>query len=187
MIFVNGKRSAFTLIEILIVMVIIGFMVTIIPSWIFKKKVDATLPAVMSEFNNLLLIARQQAVLNQKTCRLFFKSEKNLRDYVVVQIMEQDPENSEKKVFKVASSEYLDTKYDLPKGIKLEAVYLDGNELFSENKGEAYCYITPNSLVQDIMVHIIRRLDDLDQKATFKIEPFIGEFELYNGFLKPQK
>ncbi len=183
--FVSSKRRAFTLIEILIVMVIIGFMVTIIPSWLFKKRVDVTLPAVMQEFNNLLLVARQQAIVSRKTCRLFFKSEKNLADYVVVQTMEKNFEKPGKQIARVVASEYLETKYNLPKDIKMEAVYCGKKEMFSENKNEAYCYIMPNSLVQNIFIHITRRMDNTEQKMTFKVEPFMGEFELHNGFLRP--
>lgn len=183
--FVNRKRRAFTLIEMLIVMVIIGFMVTMIPSWLFRKRVDSSLPAVMREFNNLLLVARQQAITSQKVHRLFFKSEKNFNDYVVVQTMDKDPEKKGKEIARIVASEYLETKYDLPQGIKMEAVYLGKEELFSENRNEAYCYVSPNSLVQGIFIHVIRKIDDLEQKVTFKVEPFLGEFELYSGFIKP--
>lgn len=183
--FVRSKKKAFTLIEVLIVMVIIGFMVTIIPSWLFKKRVDATLPAVMQEFNNLLLVARQQAITSQKTCRLFLKSEKNVNDYVVIQTIEKDPEKPERQIARVVASQYLKTKYNLPKNIKMEAVYYDKKEMFSENRNEAYCYITPNSLVQNIFIHVIRKVDDYQQKVTFKVEPFLGEFELHSGFLRP--
>ena len=183
--FVNRKRKAFTLIEILIVMVIIGFMLTMIPSWLFRKKVDSSLPAVMREFNNLLLVTRQQSITSQKTCRLLFKSEKNVNDFVVAQIMDKDLDKPGKDIARIISSEYLESKYSLPKGIKMEAVYLGKEELFSENRNEAYCYVSPNSLVQNIFIHVIRKIDDLEQKVTFKVEPFLGEFELHSGFLKP--
>ncbi|MFH1461643.1 MAG: type II secretion system protein [bacterium] len=179
-----SKRRAFTLIEMLVVMVIIGFMMTIIPSWMFRKKADATISAVLREFNNLIFIARQEAILEQRVCRLYFKSEKNLNDFIIIQIMQEDPENSNKQVPIRLSSEYLNTKYDLPPNIKMQACYLGKKELFSENKNEAYCYITPNSLVQDVIIHIVRQTDSGEEKVTFKMEPFLAEFELYNGFLK---
>ena len=67
------------------------------------------------------------------------------------------------------------------------AVYLGKNELFAENKNEAYCYITPNSLVQHVFIHLVRQTDGGEQKVTFKMEPFLGEFELYDGFIRPEK
>lgn len=184
---VNAKNQAFTLIEILVVMVIIGFMITIIPSWMLKKKVGSTLPDVLREFNNLMFIARQEAITDQKVYRLFLKSEKNSNDYISIQALVNDPENTGKKIPQNVYSQYMNTKYNLPDNIKMQAVYLGNKELFSVNKNEAYCYITPNSLVQDIMIHIVRKTDAGEEKGTFKMEPFLGEFELYNGFLIFQK
>lgn len=179
-----GKKKAFTLIEILIVMVIMAAMITIIPNWLFRKKADSTLSAVTQKLNNLLLIAKQEVLLSQKVCRLSFKSEKSFNDYVIIQKKEDEIQDAKKDYYSPVYSEYLDTKYEFPKDIKMEAAYLDKTELFSENKNEAYCYVMPNGLVQPIIIHVVRKVDNFEQKATLKVEPFIGEFELYNGFIK---
>ena len=84
-------------------------------------------------------------------------------------------------------SEYLQTRYDLPKSIRMKAAYKKKKNEFDENKGQAFCYIIPNGLVESIMIHIEKTIDNREIGATFKMEPFKGEFEFIQGYLRPEK
>ena len=81
----------------------------------------------------------------------------------------------------------MNTRIDLPENIKFRAFYLGKVEQFSENKNEAYCYIIPTGVVQDVSIQVVRIIGGLEEKATFKIEPFFGVFEFHEGLLKPEK
>ena len=177
-------KSAFTLLEIMIVMVIIGLMMTFVTPWLFKKEPSSEWPIVLTEVNNLVDFARQEAMANQKTFRLFFRKEKKDLDYIVVEKEEEDPEKPDHKIYEQVHSEYFQTRYVLPEKIKMDAVYLGKKELFSENKDNAYCYVIPNGLVQEVVVHLERKVEDGYQKGTFKMEPFLGMFEYHEGFAR---
>ncbi|MBU4270127.1 type II secretion system GspH family protein [Candidatus Dependentiae bacterium] len=181
------NQKAFTLIEIMVVMVVIGFMATIISTRFFKRKDNIKIGAVIGQFNNMLTIARQEAVFNEKMYRLLFKSEKELPDSVTIQVMEIDSENKNKLIPEKVYSEYLNTQYILPENFKIESVYLNKDDLLADKKREAFCYISKDGLVQNILIHIVKINEDQKVKYSFKVEPFIGEFQLVEGFLKPEK
>jgi prepilin-type N-terminal cleavage/methylation domain-containing protein len=183
----KAKHNAFTLLEILIVMVVIGFMATIISPWLFQKKPEATWDAVLDEVNDLVYFARQEAISNQITYRLFFRSNKEEPDFVVVEREEDNPEKPGSKIYKQVFSEYVNTRYTFPPNIKMQAFYVRREESFSENKDNAYCYVISNGLVEDAIIRITRVVDGAEQRASFKMAPFFGKFDYNQGFLRSEK
>jgi len=188
----NKAKKAFTLIEIMVVLSIIVLMTTIISPRLFrlfKKKDQGNINTVLREFNNLVTIIRQEAVEKQKICRLSFKISKTVqdRDIITMQIMQKDKDNENKFNPEKIYSEYLKTEYILPVNIKIEAVYNGKQNLLEENKGEAFCYISKDGLVQDILIYIAKINEDLKDKYSFKVDPFLGEFIMTQGYLKPEK
>ncbi|MCF7799910.1 type II secretion system GspH family protein [Candidatus Babeliales bacterium] len=179
--FVN---KAFTFLEMMVVMVIIGSMITIIGYMLVVRKPEADLKTVLSEFNALASIARQEAIATQKVHRLYFQPNKNEPDFVAIQVEEKDPENPEKLIYKQIEPLYSKSKYDLPEDIKMDAFYIGKVEQFSENKNKAYCYIIPNGLVQDVKIYLIKKNEGREEKVTFKMEPFLGNFDMHEGFIK---
>ena len=169
-------------------MVVIIFMTTIITTKLLKKEPESTWPVILGEFNDLIYFARQAAIANQNNYRLLFKSnKKDEKDFVVVEQEEDDPEKTDKKIYKQVDSEYFQTKYNLPKNVKMEGFYRGKKEQFEDNKGIAYCYIIPNGLVQDAMIYLKRKVDDEIFNSTLKVIPFLGRFEFYEEFLKPER
>ncbi len=183
----KATSYAFTLLEILIVMVVIGAMATIIGPRLMRREPRADWPAVLDEFNDLVSFARQEAIATQENYRLYFQSNPADSDFVVVEKEEQDPERPDQKIYKQVSSEYFPTKYELPLTVKMSAFYLGREEQFVQNRGRSYCYVIPNGLVQDVMINIIRYVDTQERRATFKIEPFFGRFDFYEGFVRGVK
>jgi len=182
-----NRSKAFALIEIMVVMVVIASMATITGSMLFRRKPETEWKNVMSEFNNFVHFARQESIATQKVYRLLFQANKTEPDFIIIQKEETDPENPEKKLYNQVESDYFDARYNLPDAIKMEAFYLSNIEQFADNKGKAYCYVVPNGLVQDVMIYLIRNIDEKESKATFKMAPFFGNFEFYEGFFRPEK
>lgn len=183
----NKNSSAFTLFETLIVLAIIAFMATIISPWLFKKKPAQNWPMILDRFNSFLYFARQEAISTNKVYRIVFKLNKNEPDFILIQEELEDPENPDKVIYQQVSSEYFKTKYKLPDTIKMIAFYKGKVEQFVENKGNGYCHVIPNGLVEEVMIYLIRKIDDKEEKVTFKVSPFVGKFDFYEGFLKPEK
>ena len=168
-------------------MVVIGVMATIITPWLRKKEPSSELPAILAEFNDLIVFARQEAISNQKIYRVVFQSNPVEPDFVKIEIEQDNPEKPGEKIYNQIFSEYFNTKYDLPSSVRMKAFYKDKKNEFEENKGQGFCFIIPNGLVEPIMIQISKTLDENLIAVTFRMEPFKGEFELIQGHKRPDK
>jgi hypothetical protein len=183
----NKNNSAFTILEILVVLAMVVFLATMVSPWLFKKKPAQDWPTILDRFNSFLFFARQEAISTNKVFRVVFKMNKKEPDSILVQEESQDPENPDKIIYQQTQSEYFKTQDNLPEEIRMVAFYKGKVEQFAENKGNGYCHVIPNGLVEEVMIYLIRKVDDKEEKATFKISPFVGKFDFYEGFLKPEK
>ena len=127
-------------------------------------------------------------------CHTFSKIENNTQNWAPqdgysgkINYEEDDPEKPGAKIFVPSTSYYFKPEYTFPKEIKLYEIYQRRQEQLSENKGKAYCYIIPDGLVQDILIHLVRKYEDQESKASLQMVPFFGTVELFKGFKKPEK
>lgn len=183
----NNSSKAFTLIEMMVVVVLVGIAATIIIPKLYMRKPHAEWQTVLDSLNNMVFFARQEAISDQKVYRLLFKSNQSSEDYLVVEQETIDVDEPTKKVYEQVKSDYFDTRYDFDESIKMVAFYVDGKEQFEEKKDTGLCYVVPNGLVQDIMIRFVKKKDDKESKVSFKMMPFEGKFVMYEGFLKPEK
>lgn len=183
--------TGFTLIEILVVLFLIGIMATIgIPRFLLDRQPKAEWPTIVDDINNLVIFARQEAISNQAVYRLVFKKQKKGRDVVLVQREGRDPEKPLKKVYNEVTSGYIQARYELPEAIKFQALYHGKQEEFAENKNEGYCYVIPDGLVQDVLIHLTKKKNDKGKKevqGTLRMSPFFGKFEFFDGFARPER
>jgi len=179
--------NGFTLLEIMIVMVVIGMLATITIPRFFRKTPQTDWVTITDEINNLVYYARQEAISNHQVYRLHFFAKAGEPHRVVVEIEQDDLEKAGKKIYQPIKSSYFNPVYTLPEIIEIEAVYHGKEEELGENKSEAFCYVIPNGLVQETLLHLIRTQEEKESKASLIMLPFSGKFELREGFIKPEK
>ena len=110
------------------------------------------------------------------------------QDFIAVEEENEDPEKPTRKIYEQVHSHYFNTKYQLADEIKINGVYHGREEMMEENKGQGFCYVIPDGLVQDVLVHLTRRLHgEPESRASFKITPFFGKFEYFEGHVKPER
>ena len=177
------KHPAFSLLEIMLAMVVIGILSTMAVPRLIRRGPNAKWETVVNEVNNLLYFARQEAIATNNIYRLRFIS-KATKSSVIVEVEKPDPEKINRKIYETIKSYYFTPEYTFPDVITIDAVFHGKQEQLEENKDQAYCYVIPNGLVQEIFVHLTRDQDNKISKATFKIEPFLGKFELLDGHVK---
>ena len=54
-----------------------------------------------------------------------------------------------------------------------------------ENKQHAYCYVIPDGLVQDVLIHVTRTYKEQTSRMSLRMKPFYGMFELLEGHERP--
>jgi len=184
---VKQPRSAFSLLEIMVVICIMALMAAIIIPRLLFRTPQAEWPTILADLNDVVFFARQEAISNQKVYRLTFKSYAEQSDTVAVEEELDDQEKPGKKIYRQASSFYFNTKYTFHESVKLKAVYHGKDEFLTDNKGEGYCYVIPDGLVQDIIIYVIRKDKEkgVEIPASFILSPFFGKFEFHDGFVRP--
>jgi Tfp pilus assembly protein FimT len=174
------------MIELMVVIFLIGLMATMVLPRMFRRPPTVEWPNILDEMNNLVSFARQEAISNQQNYRLFFKAHREGSDALVVQSEQTDPKSSQKKIYSKTYSAYFDTMYNLAPQVKIVAVYKNGKEVF-QSKGEADCFVIPDGLVEDCLVHMRRTYEGTISEASFKMIPFMGIFNYQDGFIRPEK
>jgi len=164
----------------MVVIFLIGVMATMVLPRMFRKPPSAEWKNLLDDVNNMALFARQEAIAEQKTFRLKFKVPREL----VIEDEKENPEKPGHKFFGRTESEYFTTLMQLSEYITIKGVYLGKKEMMEDNKGEGYCYVIANGLVQDIIIHLVRDYDGVISKVSLKMKPFIGQFELLEGHVK---
>ena len=183
----NKLRVAFTLLEIMVVISIMAFMAAILAPRLLMKSPQAEWPAILADLNDIVFFARQEAISGQKICRLVFKANDTQPDSVIVEEELDNPEKRGSKIYRQVSSFYFNTHYTFHPTVKLKALYYGKHEYLSNNKGVGYCYVIPDGLVQDVLIHITRKDQDkgTEISASFTLAPFFGKFEFHDGFMRP--
>ncbi len=180
------KRHAFTMIEMMVVIFLIGVMATFVIPRLVRKTPQAEWSTILYDLNNLAIFARQEAISNQAVYRLNFKSMGNAPDMMIIEKEEQDPEKPWKRVYTPVLSYYLKTQYQFHPSVKIKAFYHGKKEEVSDGSGDPCCYIVHDGLVQDVIIHLVRTEKGVESRVSFKMMPFYGKFERYDDFIKPE-
>lgn len=178
---------AFTLIEIMVVVVIVGIMATLILPRLTRRPPSSEWPIVLDDLNNLIYFARQEAISHQKLHRLYFQKKGKEGTTVTVQVEKQDPEHPEKNLFEAVDSGYFSTTYKLSEFIQIDNIFHGKHDEWAEGNGKASCYVVPNGLVQDVLIRLTRNYDGEASKVSFRMKPFLGKFDLVQGHIRPEK
>jgi len=180
-------RRGFTLIEVMVVVVVIGILATMVLPRLTRKSPSAKWENVLDDLNNLVYFARQESISDHKTYRLHFIVDKDGIATVQIEIEDVDPEKPGATVFPRIKPMFFKPTYTFPKEIELKAVYHNREEELEANKNNAYCYIIGNGLVQQTILHLIKTERDKVDRVSFKMEPFLGKFELVQGLIAPPR
>jgi type II secretory pathway pseudopilin PulG len=171
----------------MLVMVVIGILATMTLPRLIRRSPSAKWEVILDEVNSLLYFARQEAISTYKVHRLHFVV-KGAEKYVVVEIESDDPEKPTRKIYTPTKSYYFKPRYTFPETISIEAVYDGKIEQLDKYRDHAYCYIVPNGLVQEIFIHLLKEEEGRPpEKRTLTVSPFLGKFEIHEGYKKPPK
>jgi prepilin-type N-terminal cleavage/methylation domain-containing protein len=177
--FVATRRASFSLLEILIVVVVIGILATMTLPRLMRKPPESEWKTVLDELNNLVTYGRQEAIANKKVYRLHFISNRTSGDTVQVEVEKDNPEKPGEKIFVTISSYYFKPIYKVPQEITIQGVYSGTKNEFEDSKGNAYCYIVPDGLVQEVTVQMDREIKGQKSSMKFMMIPFFGNFETH--------
>ncbi len=175
-------RSAFTLLETLIVMTLIGAMMGVIFKYV-PRQPSASWATIVQECNNIAAFARQEALATGKKHRILMTKDEKRGDYFRVERQEKDPEEPTKPLYVSVSPAPL-AFYRLPDTVSLAAIYIQGENMLEEHQSVS-AHVMPTGLWEPLTLHILRTHDEEESKGTLTLQPFIGTFRFMFEFVKP--
>ena len=180
-------RHGFTIIEMLVVLVIIGVMMSTLMPLISKRRTVVNWESVGDRLNEMALFIRAEAMSTHKTYRFVFQhSHETVQDQIFLEEEYIDPEKPNQHSYRDVTSYYAPTRYELPPEYKLRAVYVGKENTLPEPRGQAYCFIIPDGLMQPVIVHLVKKEDKAESLVSYQLNPFLGKFALHEGKVKPE-
>lgn len=179
------KRSGFTLIEIVVVIVIIGIMAAIIvpnlrgPTALYERK------AFIEKFNSLLFLGWQQALITHTIQEIKYNIKEKKISLLSVPSFKSDgtPEEKEPKGL------YRPTVISIPEQFELINFFIEGyDEMSKGDRAAIYFFIMPDGLAQDVIINISDTKDPLPngdpRPVGLELNPFTVQLKTYDTFRK---
>lgn len=182
----HKPSQAFTLIEVLIVIAIFGFMANMITSRLGRRPPSSEWPTVLDTVNSLIFFARQEAISTQKIHRIaFFRKGKEVS--MSVEVQKPDLEHPEKEIFEPATCPYFSVTQKVSECITIDTISHGKYDEWAERNGKAYCHVIADGLVQETIIRLTRSYKGNESKVTFTMMPFLGKFEMTSDLAKSRK
>jgi len=179
---VSSRRSApaFTLLELLGVLFLGGLLISLLAPLISRRRSLETWDSVQDHLNQVMVFARQEALTKRKLCRVVFQHVTRDQDSIFVEEEYPDPDepqNAFKRRFRPVTSDFIPMPLMLSAERRIRAVYRGKENILPEPQGQAYAYVIPDGLVQEVSVHVVKTEEKIEELAVFDLNPFLGTFE----------
>lgn len=169
----------------MIVVAVIGIALSVFAPMLTRRSPVERWDVVLESINDLVSIGQHEALTSRVMHRLLFLT-KGEHHRIIIQHEEKDPEDPHKMVYKDTLT-VISAGYTFPQSIQIKAVFWGTDEQLEQGKGQAFCYITPEGIVQQVLIHLVRKdqFDEVDDQVTIVMQPFQGQFLLVEGLRKP--
>lgn len=174
------NSGAFSLIEVLIVVVVMALMAATLPRLAFYETKNAW-PTITDELNDIAYLARQEAIMHRTTHQLLWRRVDG-KDELTIRRQAQDPDDEKKQAF-VPLAPGIPATYQLPSGVTVESVTVEGEDRWLRNAKGVGMVVTPEGLVQTGVVQLTRTKRGASDKVTFTMQAFLGNWQ--RGESKP--
>ena len=169
-------KEAFSIVELIIAVAIIGLVMAIIPRIAFRqKKVDWLV--IETELNDLLLYGRQEAMKNRMVYALNFKVKEDLTVSVSLEKETNDFEKPSVKILEPLKIPHLDTTYKFSENIRIRSMHVNGKNVFERKQKSYPLYISIDGLVQKCTLQLTYIGKNKQEHASFCVKPFEGKFK----------
>lgn len=186
------NKPAFTLLELLVVMAILGVMATfLIPN---LQKASHERKVFFAQLNGLAQYGKQQAIVTNKVHQILF-------DFALgtIQLLQEGGASAQKDAagnpkYELVKAVALDTTIAIPSSIEIKNFYIDGTgfdemaKFVGRKTGQVWFYIVPEGLAQETIINVLDTKDLMydgkPRQFGLVLNPFSVQFKEYDAFQK---
>ncbi len=178
------RKSGFTLIELVIVLVIMGLVMAIIVPTFYGRRERSHIGAFVTQLNSLVQGAWRNALTTHQLQRITF----NFVDDKIV-LMQAAGKNAtgDKDEFKPVRGLLTPTEVAVPEHYSFANFYIEGrDEMALGKRKDAYFFIMPDGTAQQVVINIKVQGEDVEaRRVGLVLNPFTAQFEWHDEFEKP--
>ncbi len=176
----QNNVSAFSLLELLIVLVIIGIMSSLVTGLMLLEP-NNELIVFVGKFNTVMQVARQQAIMTGKLHRIVI----NVKQKSIA--LEQETEQTDafkKHVYRPVGGLLAAGHMKLPGTLSIKQFFIDGVDEFAKagstsQTTEAWFYVASNGLSQQVSINGVDR--STKKQFHLVLNPYKGQFTLHDN------
>lgn len=182
----NYNKPAFTLLELLLVMLVLGILASIMVPAFRTREPSQQREQFLSQLNALIGLAWRHAVTTAKPTKVVFNFTKRL---IYVEGLTGQQDRNGNPISQPVKAANASMKF--PERYQVKNFFI---ERFDEAKrfigratGESWFFIMPGGLAQEVIINLV---DTQDKKAGkpfpvgLVLNPFTAQFKIYNEFQK---
>jgi type II secretion system protein H len=184
-----NKKSGFSLLEIMIVLMLIGIIGSIITPNLQRSTPRYEREEFIARFNALTQLAWQQALMKHQLYQVSVDIGKRA---IFLSQPTGTVDRSGNPVFKPAQDVVQNTSFVIPEQFDIKQFFIEGFDMmakFTKSKTEeVWFYVVPGGMTQDVVVNFVDNKDlynNAPRQVGLVLNPFSAQFKVYDTFQKP--
>lgn len=178
------RKSGFTLIELVIVLVIMGLVMAIIVPTFYGRRERTQVGAFVAQLNSLVQGAWRNALTTHQLQRVTFDF---VGDKVVLMQAASKSATGDKDEFKPVRGLLTQTEVTIPEHYSFANFYIEGrDEMTLGKRKDTWFCIMPDGAAQQVIINIKVQEEGIEaRRVGLVLNPFSAQFEWHDEFEKP--